>query len=180
MTQDDIYRAVKAWIDHVGTHSDGAIAIRASETGPRPTATKSGSLCAVPETGLYATMDIASDDVVEECGPRVYPSGDCFIEEQCCLNEIDVDLQAYRCGAYDFLRNLRGSLKLQQLRKSYFPEMSIREVGSITSLNQIIKGSKEERAAMTVTFGYVSTVQCPVPCLDMSCCVTCPEPCESH
>lgn len=179
MTQDDIYRTVKAWIDSVGSDCK-AIAIRASETGPRPTATKSGSLCAVPESGLYVTMDIASDDIFQECGPRIYPCGDCFVEEQCCLNEIDIDLQAYRCGAFDLLKDLRGSLKLHNLRREYFAEMSIREIGQITPLNQIIKGSKEERAAMTVTFGYVSTVQSPVPCLDLSCCIDCDDPCETH
>lgn len=175
MTEAEIYTAVKSWIEYVANSKDyeGATAWKANVAKPRHTATQSGSECPVPKTGLYATMDILSDDIIQECGPRILPCGECFAEEQCCLHEVTIDIQVYRCGAFDFIRCLRASLKLSTMRKACFPEMSVRDIGVITPISQFLKGSREERASMSVTLGYVTTEVSPVECLILDC-----DPCD--
>ncbi|MGB0908217.1 MAG: phage neck terminator protein [Maricaulaceae bacterium] len=174
MTEFDIYKAVRGWVKTV----TGLEAIKSSETAPRPTATTSGSLCAVPETGLYVTMEIAEDVEIRRCGPEIEQitdeEGECFNEVVHCFNAVTINLAAYRCGAYDALRELRASLKAPrafgEFTGGYLSGFIVREIGALTTTRTPIKTQTEDRAGLTFTLSYCETIRRSVPCIyDMSC-----------
>lgn len=184
MTEFDIYKAVRAWVKTV----TGLEAIKTSESAPRPTATTSGSLCAVPDTGLYVTMEIAQDDEIRRCGPEIEAvsdiDGECFNEVTHCLNAVTINLAAFRCGAYDALRDLRGSLKVTrafgEFPDGYLSGFQVREIGALTTSRAAIKNQAEDRAALSVTLSYCETLRRPVPCFYGMACDPCFDPCTDE
>ena len=181
MTEDEIYRAVGLWVKAVAEKHDckGVIAIRENETGPRPTATTSGSCCVVPEKGLYVTMDASTLDEVQNCGVSIQETENGMAEVMCTLFEVTIDLQAYRCGAFDFIRHLRSSLRLPTLARTILPGFSVRELGAVTNISEIIKGLKEERAALSITLGFTESTSCAVQTLSLEC-DPCFDPCAEQ
>ena len=174
MLEFDIYKSIRAWVKTVCDVE----AIKAREAAPRPTATKSGSLCHVPEKGLYVTMDITSDDEVACCGKRLEPCGDCFEEVTCTQYELIINLQSYRCGAYDLMRKLRRSLKVSPFDRNYLMQFGITDRGTVTNLRTFNKNLPEDRAALTITLSYSEETRRKVKCITAFECDPCVKDCS--